>query len=224
MIKLYLAGIDINVSQNHLSSLLQAVSEDARERFFRFHFLEDSLRSLYGEIMARYLVSMHFNIKNAALIIEKTAYGKPLFSGLPIDFSISHSHNWVLCGISTEAIGVDIERIKNVDLSIAKRFFSKKEHAFLLNRNELDRINSFYDLWTLKESYIKWLGLGLNIPLDTFSFDISASTITLTDSCRAQIPCFRQYPLAGYKLSVCTTLADLPASVEYLDINKICLQ
>ena len=35
--------------------------------------------------------------------------------------------------------------------------------------NSDEKINYFYDLWTLKESYIKTIGKGLYTPLNSFS-------------------------------------------------------
>ena len=33
-----------------------------------------------------------------------------------------------------------------------------------------ERTKMFYTYWTLKESYVKYLGKGLSVPLDSFSF------------------------------------------------------
>ena len=81
----------------------------------------------------------------------------------------------ILIGITrSNPIGVDIEFIKrsNDIQKISKHYFSDVE---VCNLNQLppdQRINRFYDLWTLKESYIKAWGLGLSIPLADFGFVI----------------------------------------------------
>ena len=66
-------------------------------------------------------------------------------------------------------IGVDIEKIQLIDLKVAQRFFSEKEYEDLIAKTSSERIAYFYDLWTLKESLTKTLGIGLTIPLNSFS-------------------------------------------------------
>ena len=81
-------------------------------------------------------------------------------------------------------IGVDIEIVgREADvLDIAKRSFSSSEVADIFRLSNVeDRINRFYDYWTLKESYIKATGLGLKIPLDQFCFQIGVQANALVN-------------------------------------------
>lgn len=48
-------------------------------------------------------------------------------------------------------------------------FFSDEEVEDLNTRSLVGKIDYFYDLWTLKESYIKAIGKGLSIPLNSFT-------------------------------------------------------
>lgn len=61
-------------------------------------------------------------------------------------------------------------------LAFAGRFFSPsaREQLAVFDREQRER--RFVELWTLKEAYIKALGLGLRVPLHSFGFSIDASS------------------------------------------------
>ena len=81
--------------------------------------------------------------------IKKTQNGKPYFPTSPdIHFSLSHSKTHVLCAISDEPIGADIESPRTLRQQVINYYASDEELA------EFDPL----DLWVLKESYIKLLG------------------------------------------------------------------
>ncbi len=113
-----------------------------------------------------------------------------------LHFNLSHSGDWLVVGIcepqfaygsgNTDVgahkleLGVDIERCRdgtNIH-SILSHYFSEPEKAALLALpHELQRAR-FFDLWALKESYIKAKGLGLALSLKSFAFDFSSLTET----------------------------------------------
>ena len=99
-----------------------------------------------------------------------SARGKPLAKGKY--FNISHSHERVMCAIGDVPVGCDVQKIEDKSeraLKIAKRFFTKEEFEKLMSVEEKEERNAFFFLmWTLKESYIKCVGGGLGIPLDSF--------------------------------------------------------
>ena len=106
--------------------------------------------------------------------IATDGYGKPYFVNRPDKyFNISHSHERVMCAIGDVPVGCDVQKIEDKSeraLKIAKRFFTKEEFEKLMSVEEKEERNAFFFLmWTLKESYIKCVGGGLGIPLDSFS-------------------------------------------------------
>ena len=100
--------------------------------------------------------------------------GKPCFVNYPnLFFNLSHSGSRVMCVMGDVPVGCDIERIRKVNPGIEKRFFSGKDNELLYDakqKGEQEYRNRFYTLWTLKESYIKCIGLGLKCPMNSFSF------------------------------------------------------
>jgi 4'-phosphopantetheinyl transferase len=83
---------------------------------------------------------------------------------------LSHSGDWVICGFAAEEIGVDIEAHHSVHAGLAERFFSPAEQTWLSQAPGADAARKrFFDIWSLKESYIKAFGRGLACPLESFS-------------------------------------------------------
>lgn len=84
-----------------------------------------------------------------------------------IYFNISHSKNTVSCAVSDCEVGCDIEfNDAEIDLNIAKNYFFKSEYDTIINsKNPSDE---FFKYWVLKESYMKYTGLGFRLDLDSF--------------------------------------------------------
>lgn len=89
--------------------------------------------------------------------------GKPYFTDYPFYFNLSHSGQYVFCGVSGREIGVDIQKVQKADeLRLAKRFFSEEEYTALEGCKEQEiRRQMFFRMWTRKEAYGKLTGHGL---------------------------------------------------------------
>lgn len=182
MLKTYLINIDKNLEKDIFDSLLNYVSEDKRAQIHRFYHFEDSQRALIGNLLSRYVICRNLNIKNSDIAFDKNQYGKPFLVGQNrFDFNISHSHKWVVCAVSDYPVGIDVEVLKSTQYDIAKRFFSEDEYAQLQKQPENEKQAYFIKLWTLKESYIKAVGKGLSIPLDSFTVSVENNRIIKSD-------------------------------------------
>ena len=77
----------------------------------------------------------------------------------------------VVCVVNDNPVGVDIEKIRHVDLNTAKRIFSDEEIGYIFGsvpgiedyRHYLNDavLQRFFELWTKKEAYGKLVGMGL---------------------------------------------------------------
>ena len=113
-----------------------------------------------GEL-ARRVIADKFNINKDDVRFRVDKGGKPYIEGLDVNFSISHSGTIALCAIADSPVGVDIEKIREVDLSVAKKHFAPDEHDYVLEKLSLSR-QRFFEIWTRKEAYVKMLGKGIS--------------------------------------------------------------
>jgi len=201
---------------------LELIDPAYRERILRYRFWEDRQRSLLGQVLARYAIMKNFKLTNDQIKINRNAYGKPFISGTGgIYFNISHSGNWVVCIINTEEVGVDVQEVKDMDLSIAEHFFSREEKEYLAALEKEEKLSGFYNIWTLKEAYIKALGFGFTMPLNSFSVIHMSDGFEAkcTGICRYYL---KQYPIGqGYKLSVCSKDNNFCYTIKHLTIEDI---
>ena len=159
--------VELNHVQKDFDSLICLVSFEKQQRIKRFHFIQDAWNCLLGDIVARVELCRATGLSSKHLEFSTNTYGKPFLLNSPhIHFNISHAGNFIACAVADEPVGIDIELIKPIDMKIAERFFAPDEVAYIMDDDSTHR---FYEVWTKKESRIKWEGKGLSIPLPSFS-------------------------------------------------------
>ncbi|HEY0827258.1 MAG TPA: 4'-phosphopantetheinyl transferase superfamily protein [Bacilli bacterium] len=194
------------------NNLMNKIEETKQKKICAYRQQADKERSILGDILIRIMLFNHFGWVDTGQPFAINQYGKPSLIGrTEMQFNLSHSGDWIVCAVSSNPIGIDVEKINVVDLSIANRFFSKEEQTALFSRSEEEKLPYFYELWTLKESYIKAIGKGLSEPLNQFTIHTDSNGIKLvTDRSNTNWQ-FRQYNLdPEYKLSVCTVKNSFP--------------
>ncbi len=140
-VKLYVADTDLG--KKHFRFLLENVSVGQKEKALRYANEIDQIRSLLSSYLKNQLSREE---------LLKNENGKPYFANGPY-FNVSHSGKYVLMVVSTAEIGVDIEEIKNKDMSSLVRIFNEAEAKMIKEHSD------FYYLWCAKESLIKCMGL-----------------------------------------------------------------
>lgn len=171
----------INVNEfgewNKYEYLKQFVSKECRKRADKFYFVEDAKRTVGAELLVRYYLRLNYNTSNRKIEMEYNQYGKPYIKNSnDLYFNISHSCDWIICAWSNHEIGVDLENIRHIDLDIARVQFCNDEYTYIIEFPELS-YRRFMQIWTLKESYIKYIGKGLNIPLNSFSVNFDSKEL-----------------------------------------------
>lgn len=206
----------------HYLPYLEFVSKEKRKRLSRFVRKDDFIRSLASDLLVRVLIVNRLNLSNKEIRFTLNDFGKPYLDGGRIEFNVSHSGEWVVAAVSQFPVGIDVEQIQPVKLDIARRFFSEQEYSDLLAKKGEEQNHYFFDLWTLKESYVKACGQGLSIPLNSFQFSFKAGELQFKNNHSSKQVFFRQYQLNKlYKLAVCSPYQDFPEKVEVLKLSEL---
>lgn len=181
-----------------------AISESRRIKSDKYRFEKERHLSIGAEILLRYAIEyLSFEMPDFEFVYGK--YGKPYFKNSKINFSISHSDEYVACALAGCDVGCDIEKVKDINLGIAKRFFTESEYLDIISKPSNDLMNDcFFRYWTLKESFIKATGRGMNIPLGSFSLDINSNRISVTQSVDNKDYNFEEFDvITGYRCALC---------------------
>ena len=144
----------------------------------------------------------HCNIEyDENIRINKNDMGKPSLADYPdIHYNLSHADGIASCMVAGSECGIDCEKIRPYRPNVIKRSFSEEEKLILENTPEDERNAMFFRLWTLKESYVKAIGIGISYPLNKASFCFEDGTIRTN----IQGYSFRQYIIhEEYVVSVC---------------------
>ncbi len=91
-------------------------------------------------------------------IIVYNAYGKPFLKNKPFYFNMSHCLSYSILAISSKEIGVDIEKI-TMRKNVLERICNEGE------KQRIQTAEDFTKVWVKKESYVKYLGIGLSYGL-----------------------------------------------------------
>ncbi|MCG7378207.1 4'-phosphopantetheinyl transferase superfamily protein [Paenibacillus sp. ACRSA] len=171
MLKLQVMQVPSILLEDEWELLLSMVSAERRAGAARYVHQADAYRSVLGEALARVTLADQIGGQVRDISFSQNEYGKPfLRDHADLPFNLSHSGDWVvMISGGHDLVGIDVEQIKPIDLQIADRFFAPQENRYLISQPADVQLETFYRLWTLKESYIKAVGKGLSIPLDSFA-------------------------------------------------------
>lgn len=168
---------------------------------------------VFSELLIRSVASKILNIDFNKIRIDTNSYGKPFLPDYPqLHFNVSHSNKVVTIFFSDSPVGIDIEHIDSPHLKIADRFFANKEKEYVFS-DDSQAITRFYEVWTRKEAYIKYLGKGLSVHLN--SFDVFNEELD---------PFYKTYNIDNYIVSTFSTRKDLfltPIKVTESDIWEL---
>ena len=185
-----------NVENLDLKKAYSLVSRNRQKKIDFYRFEKDKKLSAGAYLLLKKLLSNE-NITNPTFKTGK--YGKAYISNIEnIYFNLSHSGKMVLCAISDKEVGVDVEyNDPAIDLDIAKHYFYNSEYENIMNAARPS--DEFFNYWVLKESYMKYTGLGMNLNLDSFEIIIEDEIKLKNDNENLK---FRVFNIKNYKIAI----------------------
>jgi 4'-phosphopantetheinyl transferase len=177
-VHIWRALLDLNPI--HLSRLWETLTPTERSRAGRFQFDEDRRRFVAGRGILRDILARYLGKREMVLELSYGPSGKP---ALPpamgeeqLHFNLSHCRNLAVYAISQNSeVGIDVEFIEPSFASeaIAEQFFAPPEVSSLRTLPPRLWPEAFFNCWTRKEAYVKALGDGLRITLDSFEVSLT---------------------------------------------------
>jgi len=167
-IKVYVADISPLLNNSKLYDKIYSLLPDYRkQKTDKMRFQKDKCLSVgVGFLLKKAVADFGFcGIDNR---ISYNEYQKPYFTDNSApSFNLSHSGTKVMCAVSSSPIGCDVEKVDEKHINVASKAFSESENKIL--NSSTDKVDTFFRLWALKESFMKLLGLGFSLPTSDFS-------------------------------------------------------
>lgn len=104
--------------------------------------------------------------------IETSPFGKPNLKDEPyFHYNLSHAGQRVVIAYGSRPVGIDVEQVHwdSGKENLARRYFTADEQEFVFGQSWQGRAERFFQIWTSKESYLKYIGTGLQKALNSFS-------------------------------------------------------
>ncbi|RXJ94839.1 hypothetical protein CRV00_05770 [Malaciobacter molluscorum] len=215
--------IDFTKISSNIKTYLYLLNNDEISRANKF-LLKNKYKSYIAtRIILKILLQYYINREGYKIQLHKNQYGKPYLKDNEIYFNISHTSDMSLIAFSkNKEFGIDLEsnECDNNIVNISAKYFTQREKNWIENLPNNKKTKGFIYCWVRKEAYIKALGLGLSLPLDSFNV-ISQEQKKISDN-KFQIKKWFLHPLdisINHLGAICIQAPKI--DLIYFDASKI---
>lgn len=167
-----------------------------------FKEIEDSKNDSKSHIND--VISKYLNANKEYFRFYKNEHGKPYLKDYPnTHFNVSRTVNAFVCVLADKPVGVDIEKANRLYKCITRKFFTDNEQKYVFAKNS-KQDERFTEIWVKKEAYVKWLGLGMSMPFNSFDV-ISDQKI-------------KAYRIGRYILGICSEIINNPCEEPIIEV------
>ena len=222
-LKLFGVRIQAKMPDAHFKEMLSLVDEKKQQKILRFLHWQDAYRALFSDILVRAILIKHWKFRNTEILFSYGEFGKPMLTNSNgIHFNVSHSGEMIVAAFDKMNVGIDVEQVGDIDLSLSANYFSPEEHFEIINfKNPQDK---FFEYWTLKESYIKFTGRGLSEHLDSFKIAIQPKNeiLVIKEGKLLENVFFKQFNWdPQYKIALCSERSRFSGDCVFYSINEL---
>ncbi|MEM6252156.1 MAG: 4'-phosphopantetheinyl transferase superfamily protein [Cyanobacteria bacterium P01_D01_bin.156] len=176
------------------------LSEDELARMRRYRFEKDQRKFAVARSSLRQILSYYIQTHPKDIAFEYGTRGKPFLqtNERGINFNLSHSGEYALCGVAQYALGVDIEQLKPMERldGLIKRCLAPSEQCLLAQTSAASKSAKFLEYWTCKEAYLKATGQGISESLAAIEIILEPAPIINVSGPPWQLQTFS--PCEGY--------------------------
>lgn len=156
--KIEIENINWVKDKDEMPTILKELPKWRLEKVLSFYFDIDKYLCAKSFFLLKKMLFQEYQIKDVPQF-SYGKHGKPYFKEYPdIYFNISHCKAGIACVVNNAPVGIDIEQI-HFDKVIAENVLSHEELKIVQNSKFKEQ--EFIKYWTMKESYLKLIGIGI---------------------------------------------------------------
>ncbi|MBA9033764.1 4'-phosphopantetheinyl transferase family protein [Rhizobium leguminosarum] len=144
---------------------MRSLSSDERDRAAAYRFERDRASFIAGRYLLRQLLSEHIGTLPSKVPLSPDRHGKLRLEGRDRpQFSLANADGLVAVAVASgcDHVGIDCERADaEIEEAAVDSYCSADERRRLAELPARERARRAIALWTLKESHLKALGVGL---------------------------------------------------------------
>jgi 4'-phosphopantetheinyl transferase len=155
----------VRLAEQEIEAWRPGLSESEWQRAMRFRMPADRRRFAVTRGVLRTLLGRYLQLPSTAIGFTENEYGKPAVAG-ELTFNVAHSGDYALLAFARGVdVGVDVEHMggDRVVADLAQRILSPGEYERFVRVADSERTRAFFQIWTLKESFLKGIGSGLSV-------------------------------------------------------------
>ena len=185
-------------TKDEINNFIDKIYTLKRNKIKKITNQEKNKKFIIGEIILSKLLKKYYNLDYSKLKFNINKFGKPYIVDKNIFYNISHSNSYVVVVISDKEIGIDLEKIRPVDLKTINYFATEFEKKYILkDKNNIEK--RLFEIYTLKEAYFKMKGENLN-KIKEIEFTISNNSISCNDKL---VSLKLNYIIPNYIIAIC---------------------
>lgn len=213
MVKLYYFDVSVLKDECLFESCFSSLNESDKLKVDKIKHPKEKMLSLGARLLLNYALKQE-NINSYSIIYGE--HGKPYLKDNPVYFNISHSESVVILSVSDSEIGCDIEYIGPNVNNIASKYFTDEENEYIDSSS--DKVKAFFEIWTLKESFMKATGFGLSAGISSFSVSVSDDNISVSSVYGNDFSFYEIISFPGYACSVCVK-GDKKSDIDLIEFK-----